>query len=130
METILVIDDETSILNMFRLYLGFHGHNVLTAENGRIGLEVFKKESPSVVFLDIRMPGIDGFEVLKQIKQISPETDVIMITGHGDKELADKASKLHADDFINKPFQNETLEEALERMDARRKRQEAKDGKE
>jgi YesN/AraC family two-component response regulator len=66
---------------------------------------VFEKEHPSIVFTDIKMPGIDGFEVLKRIKTSSPGAVVIVITGHGDKELAKKALDLKATDFIYKPVQ-------------------------
>lgn len=122
MENILVIDDEKPILNMFGLLLKFYGYSVLTAENGADGLEIFRQNRPSIVFLDIKMPGMDGFEVLEKIKAIDPETEVIIITGHGDKELEKQALELQASDFINKPFQRETLNEALKRLQERRKK--------
>ncbi len=121
METILIIDDETPILNMFRLLLEFHGYDVLTANNGEKGFEVFQKEKPPIVFLDLKMPGIDGFEVLRRIKKMAPETDAIVITGHGDEELEQKARSLQADDFIHKPFQQRALDEALQRLRERLK---------
>ena len=70
MTKILVIDDEKPTLTMFRLFLGAYGYEVLIAENGAEGLEIFKKERPSIVLTDIKMPGIDGLLVLQQIKQI------------------------------------------------------------
>jgi anti-anti-sigma factor len=115
MDKILVIDDEKPTLTMFRFMLGAHGYNVLTAENGREGLEVFERERPPLVLTDIKMPGMDGIEVLKRIKEIDPRTEVIVITGHGDMELAIKALSLDATDFINKPIRREILEHALER---------------
>ena len=121
METILIIDDEKPILNMFRLLLEFYGYAVLTANNGEMGLEIFVKEKPQIVFLDLKMPGIDGFEVLRRIKETSPITDVIVITGHGDEELEQKARTLHANDFIHKPFQQKTLDQALQRIRERSK---------
>lgn len=120
MENVLVIDDEKAILNMFPLFLSFYGYTVLTAENGEQGLEIFREQRPPVVFLDIKMPGMDGREVLKQIKEIDPETEVIIMTGHGDKELAKEILNLHADDYINKPFQKDSLDEALKRLAKRR----------
>jgi YesN/AraC family two-component response regulator len=115
MNKILVIDDEKPTLTMFRFMLGAHGYTVLTAENGREGLEVFERERPPLVLTDIKMPGMDGIEVLRRIKQIDPRTEVIVITGHGDMELAIKALNLDATDFINKPIQRSILEQALDR---------------
>jgi anti-anti-sigma factor len=115
MSKILVIDDEKPTLTMFRFMLSAHGYTVLTAENGREGLEVFERERPPLVLTDIKMPGMDGIEVLKRIKEIDPRTEVIVITGHGDMELAIKALSLDATDFINKPIQRNILEQALQR---------------
>jgi CheY-like chemotaxis protein/anti-anti-sigma regulatory factor len=100
---------------MFRLMLSAHGFNVLTAENGKEGLEVFERERPPLVLTDIKMPGMDGTEVLRRIKQIDAKTEVIVITGHGDMELAIQALNLDATDFINKPIQRHSLEQALQR---------------
>jgi YesN/AraC family two-component response regulator len=119
MDKILVIDDEKPTLTMFRLMLGAHGYTVLTAENGWEGLEVFEQERPPLVLTDIKMPGMDGIEVLRRIKQIDPRTEVIVITGHGDMELAIKALNLDATDFINKPIQRHILEQALQRASER-----------
>ena len=115
MQKVLIIDDEKPTLTMFRLFLEAYGFEVLTAENGEEGIMVFEKEKPCIVFTDIKMPGMDGFEVLKQIKISAPEAVVIVITGHGDKELAQKALDLEATDFINKPIQKEALDAALAR---------------
>lgn len=119
MNKILVIDDEKPTLTMFRFMLSAHGYTVLTAENGKEGLEVFEQERPPLVLTDIKMPGMDGIEVLRRIKQIDPKTEVIVITGHGDMELAIKALNLDATDFINKPIQRHILEQALKRAEER-----------
>ncbi len=119
MNTVLVIDDEKPTLAMFRLTLNAYGYEVLTAENGREGLEVFQRERPPIVLTDIKMPGMDGIEVLRQIKRIEPKTEVIVITGHGDMDLAIQALNLDATDFINKPIQRQALEQALERAKER-----------
>lgn len=113
MPKLLIIDDEKPTLSMFRLFLTALGYEVLTAENGLEGIELFKKESPPIVLTDIKMPGIDGLEVLKQIKNISPKTEVIVITGHGDVDLAKEAMDLNASGFIHKPIDRKSLEEAL-----------------
>jgi anti-anti-sigma factor len=113
MEKILVIDDEKPTLKMFRLTLMAYGYEVLTAENGQEGLKVFDRERPHIVLTDIKMPGMNGIEVLRHLKQIDPAVEVIVITGHGDMDLAIQALNLDATDFINKPIQRHLLEQAL-----------------
>lgn len=119
MDRILVIDDEKPTLTMFRLLLNAGGYTVLTAENGWEGLAVFEREKPPLVVTDIKMPGMDGIEVLKRIKQLDPRTEVIVVTGHGDMDLAIQALNLDATDFINKPIQRHALEHALRRAKER-----------
>jgi CheY-like chemotaxis protein/anti-anti-sigma regulatory factor len=119
MRTILVIDDERPTLQMFELYLGAYGYRVLTAASGEEGLAVFDAETPPLVLTDIKMPGMDGLQVLEAIKVRRPETEVIVITGHGDTDLALAALSLRATDFIDKPIRRETLEAALARAAGR-----------
>ncbi|SKA78817.1 response regulator [Desulfobaculum bizertense] len=126
MNKILVIDDEQPTLSMFRLVLGAYGYEVLTAESGEEGLEVFSAERPAIVLTDIKMPGMDGLDVLKRLKEINPQTEVIVITGHGDMDIAIKALNLNATDFINKPIQRNCLEAALSRANERLKLSESK----
>ncbi len=121
MEKILVIDDEKPTLMMFRLTLAAYGYDVLTAENGQEGLEVFNRERPTIVLTDIKMPGMNGIEVLKRIKEIDPSVEVIVITGHGDMDLAIQALNLDATDFINKPIQRHLLDQAIRRAGERRR---------
>ena len=85
------------------------GYTTCLATNGNAGLELFHKKSPGVVILDLRMPGIDGMEVLRQIKTANHEIPVIIITAHGEVRSAVEAVKLGAYDFLNKPFDNEEL---------------------
>lgn len=115
MEKILVIDDEQPTLKMFTLFLEAYGYEVLTAGSGEQGLETFKAHHPSIVLTDIKMPGMDGIEVLRRIKELDPGTEVIVITGHGDMDLALKALHLDAADFINKPLGRQALEDGLRR---------------
>ncbi|MFH1980827.1 MAG: response regulator [Pseudomonadota bacterium] len=119
MHSILVIDDETPTLTMFRLFLGAYGHTVFTATSGEEGLAVFAREHPPLVITDIRMPQMQGIEVLRRIKEIAPQTEVIVITGHGDMDLAIQALNLDATDFINKPIQRQALDQALKRAEER-----------
>ena len=80
-----------------------------------VGRYIVKKEFFDIILTDIRMPKMDGISLLKKIKEISPETEVIMITGHGDLKLAIESLKLDAVDFITKPIDNDILEIALKR---------------
>ena len=122
MVKILVVDDEKATLSMFRLFLEAYGYLVLTAENGTEGLEIFTREKPAIVITDIKMPGIDGLAVLQHIIDVDPKAIVIVITGHGDTDLAQRALENKAVDFIHKPIKKEALEAALkkarERLDA------------
>lgn len=119
MTRVLIIDDEKPTLAMSRLLLGALGYTVLTAENGPAGIEIFQQEHPAIVLTDIKMPGMDGFAVLRRIKEIDPGAEVIVITGHGDVDLAKKALDLKASDFIHKPIEKEALETALKSAENR-----------
>ncbi len=114
---LLVIDDEPSTLKMLRRLLGVYGYSVLTAGSGEEGLEIFRNEHPPLVITDIRMPGMDGIEVLRHLRQLNPEVEMIVITGHGDMELAIHSLRNSASDFINKPIQRDALEIALQRAE-------------
>jgi len=116
---VLVIDDDKPTLNMFKLFLEVYGHDVLLAENGAEGINLFEIEKPSIVFTDIKMPGMDGLEVLDRIKGLAPETEVIIMTGHGDMDLAVEALNHEATDFINKPISRSALDAALQRAQER-----------
>ena len=101
------------------LFLEAYGYVVLTAENGETGLALFQTERPEIVMTDIAMPGMDGLDVLRRIKSIASDTEVIVFTGHGDLDLAVKALNLNATDFIHKPIQKKFLEAALKRAEER-----------
>ncbi len=116
---ILLVDDESDIRDVLRLPLSDLGYEVLEAENGEEALSLFETLKTPVVVTDIKMPGMDGLELLQKIKQINPETEVIMITGHGDMELAVKSLKYDATDFITKPINVDVLEIALRRASER-----------
>ncbi|MBW2618999.1 MAG: response regulator [Deltaproteobacteria bacterium] len=114
-DRLLLIDDEPGIRKMMSLDLAADGYQVLTAEDGMSGLDLFEREWPDIVLTDIKMPGIDGLEVLQTIKELSPETEVIVITGHGDMKTAIQALQLGASDFVTKPISDEALAVALKR---------------
>ncbi|MEA3279177.1 MAG: response regulator [Thermodesulfobacteriota bacterium] len=118
---LLLIDDEEGIRKLLSISLKSDGYDVVTAENGEHGLNLFQKELFSIVLTDIKMPGMDGIQVLKEIKKINPDTEVIVITGHGDMESAVQSLHLGASDFINKPVSDHILSVALERAEERLK---------
>ncbi|MCP4023365.1 MAG: response regulator [Desulfobacteraceae bacterium] len=117
---ILVIDDEKPTLSMFKLFLTAYGYEVYTAEDGEKGLSMFEELRPQIVFTDIKMPGIDGLEVVRRIRKTGIDAQVIIITGHGDMETAVKALDLDASDFINKPVERQALNAALARAEKRK----------
>jgi FixJ family two-component response regulator/nitrogen-specific signal transduction histidine kinase len=112
---LLLVDDEEGIRKVLGISLTDLGYQVLTAENGEEALEIFRRENPPIVLTDIKMPVMDGIELLRKIKDESPDSEVIMITGHGDMDLAIKSLKYRAIDFVTKPINDDILEIALGR---------------
>ena len=104
MAKILIIDDERSIRNSMKEILSFEGHEVIVAENGIEGVIAVKTEKPEVVFCDIKMPQMEGIEVLQRIREFTTEIPIIMISGHGTIDTAIEAIKKGAYDFIEKPL--------------------------
>ena len=118
-KSILLVDDEEGIRKVLGILLADMGYDVHTAATGAEALRAFKKLRPPIVLTDIKMPEMDGIELLRELKQISPGTEVIMITGHGDMDLAIKSVKYEATDFVTKPINDEILEIALQRAHER-----------
>ncbi|HHT9144714.1 MAG TPA: sigma-54-dependent transcriptional regulator, partial [Candidatus Wunengus sp. YC61] len=116
--SVLIIDDEVEMCDMLSHILNQAGFTTYTAHDGNTGLEVFNKESPNVVILDLRMPGMNGMDALKQIKHADGETPVIIISASEEIQSAVEAIKHGAYNYLNKPFNNEevvlTVEKALE----------------
>lgn len=106
---ILAIDDEKNIRHLIRSEFTLEGYEVETAVSGEEGLERFDKEKFDLVFLDLKLPNMDGIETLKKLKQKSSSTEVIMITGHGEINSAVKSIKLGARDYVTKPFKLDEL---------------------
>ncbi|HAO22404.1 MAG TPA: response regulator [Desulfobacteraceae bacterium] len=113
--TVLLADDEEDIRDVLRISLSDMGYKVYSAQNGEEALQIFQTVMPMIVITDIKMPGMDGIELLKKIKRENPDTEVIMITGHGDMELAIKSLKYKAVDFITKPINVDALEISVSR---------------
>ena len=101
---VLIIDDERSIRNTLKEILEFEGHEVVTAEDGKQGVDKALADSFDAIFCDIKMPVMDGNEVLDTLVQAGCESSIIMISGHGDIETAVKCIKKGAYDFIQKPL--------------------------
>lgn len=105
---VLVVDDDENIVNLIKLYLEKEDYKVCTANNGREALDVFKREKPSIIILDIMMPEMDGNQVCREIRKTS-DVPIIMLTAKG--ETFDKVLSLElgADDYIVKPFEPKEL---------------------
>jgi len=112
---ILLVDDEPGIRKVLGIYLQDAGYEVHTADNGFEGSRMVEEIKPDIVLTDIKMPGTSGLDLLKFIKAQEFDTEVIMITGHGDFKLAMESLKMDAVDFITKPIDNDILEIALKR---------------
>lgn len=115
MTTLLVIDDEESARELLKISLEADGYDVLTAEDGPSGLQAFAENYPPIVLTDLKMPGMDGIEVLRRIKELNRDAEVIVITGHGEMNLAIQALQLEASDFVTKPISDQALALALRR---------------
>ncbi len=115
MEKVLIVDDEADIVQRLRKILTKEGFEVVTASDGREALDVFKQEQPGLVITDIAMPEINGIDLLRRIKKLSPQTEVIIVTGHGDYDTAIQVLRENALDYIKKPLDLENLLVALDR---------------
>ena len=106
---ILLIDDDAGIRDSMRMPLEYEGYEYLQAATAEEGITLVQRESPDIVFLDVKMPGMDGMEALSRIKAINESVPVVMISAHGTTSTAFEASKRGAIDFIEKPFGAERL---------------------
>ena len=106
---VLVVDDEEAVRSSLRMIFDYEGYEVLLAANGPAGLKMAEQEAPDLVFLDIKMPQMDGLEVLKRLKAEEPSPPVVILSGHGTVKTAVEAVKLGAFDFIEKPPESERI---------------------
>lgn len=104
---VMVIDDEPGVCDILSKVLSKEGYQVRTALSGPEALDIMKSDPAHVTLLDIKMPGMDGIEVLRNIRCVAPEAIVIILTAYGTLETAREALKLGAYDYITKPFDNE-----------------------
>ena len=131
MKSILVVDDEKSVRDSLKMILEYEHYDVVFAENGGKALANVEKNSFDVILLDIKMPGMDGMEVLHRLKDTHPEIPVIIISGHGTIENAVEATKLGAYDFLSKPLDRDkvlvTVRNAIEQRNLRTRNQQMRE---
>jgi CheY-like chemotaxis protein len=113
MPRVLVVDDEPDAVYLLREFLEAKGYEVLTASDGEEALQKVKEERPHVILLDVRMPGMNGLEVLKRVREIDHEVGVIMVTAVNEEETGRQALQLGAFDYITKPLDFTYLERSL-----------------
>ena len=113
MAKILVVDDEVQAVNFLKKELERWDHHVITAQNGPEALELIDAEQPNLMLLDIRMPGQNGIEVLREAKAKDPELSVIMVTAVAEKNIAKAALESGADDYVTKPIDLDYLQTTI-----------------
>ena len=113
---ILVVDDEPEFCRLFANVLTDMGYQVSTATEGREGLAKIRDNPPDILFLDIKMPHMDGLECLRRIRKIKRKFVVVMMTGHGDIQSAREAMRLGADEYISKPFDLDDLKRLVNEL--------------
>ncbi len=111
---VLLVDDEDRFRQTLKKRVSSREYNVFDASNGIQALEMIREEPMDVVILDVRMPGLSGLETLTEIKKISPETEVILLTGHASIDPAIEGMRLGAFDYLMKPCE---LEELMVKID-------------
>lgn len=114
MATVLIVEDEEGILTTLMEFLEDVGHDVYAAPDAETGIYLFERFSPEVVVSDILLPGMNGIELLRRIKDRAPSTQVIMMTGQPTNETAAEASALGACEYLPKPFRRAVLIAAVE----------------
>jgi two-component system NtrC family response regulator len=113
--SILVIDDESVICDACRLVLGEKGHEIDHCLTGRTGLLAIERGTYDLILLDMKLPDIDGMEILKAVRENTPAPSVIVMTGYSTMANALQAMKLGAIDYLSKPFTDDELLEAVEK---------------
>src|SRR5467141_1252508 len=122
---ILVIDDEVAIRDSLRMMLEYEGYDFVGAATGHEGLALAEREAPDLVLLDVKMPGMDGLEVLERLRNMNETLPVVVVSGHGTISTAVEATKKGAFDFIEKPFASERVLVSLRNaLDSRQLRDE------
>lgn len=101
---VLIVDDQNGIRVLLMEVFNSEGYITYQAPNGKVALEIVHEETPDIVLLDMKIPGMDGLEILKQIKQMKPDMNVIMMTAYGELDMIKEATELGARMHFTKPF--------------------------
>ncbi|AWB42886.1 two-component system response regulator [Paenibacillus sp. CAA11] len=101
---VLIVDDQNGIRILLMEVFSSEGYQTFQAANGKLALEIVQKDNPDLVLLDMKIPGMDGLEILKHIKKVNPETKVIMMTAYGELDMIKEATELGALMHFTKPF--------------------------
>jgi DNA-binding NtrC family response regulator len=115
MAKILVIDDDQGVRRLFDIFFRAKGYDVLLAESGRRGLELFRQDYPDIIVLDLNMRGTDGVAVLQHVRSLKRDQRVIMFTGACDPTTAQRIHAIGITEIVNKGSSLQALEEALKR---------------
>ncbi len=113
-QTVLVVDDTPMILHVFKRILREERYAVLTANNGKEALELVRQKSVELVILDLKLPDMSGLEILRRIKRLRDNVEVIVITGYGTMKTVRAAMRLGAYDYITKPFDDNYIKAVVE----------------
>jgi YesN/AraC family two-component response regulator len=113
---ILVVDDEIPICELLEEFLSQLGHKVITANTGEEAIMKFHESRPNAVFLDIRMPGISGIEVIKKLREIDNEPSIVMLSGFGEFSVIQEAYKTGANYYIQKPIELDRIVKILDSL--------------
>ena len=112
---ILLVEDDPDVLATYVVLLKFSGHKIITSTSGKQALELYKKHKPCMVFSDIIMPEMDGYELFSRIREFDPAAKVILVTAFGDKEKTVIAKNNGLLDVLCKPFKNNTMKLLIEK---------------
>ena len=116
MTKVLVIDDEQGIRDLLDALLRRKGYDVILAANGQKGLELFRRERPDVIVLDLKMPGMDGLTVLQEVRRLDPRQLVIILTGAGTPDAEQQVRALGVTEYVKKEFSLHLLGDSLKRL--------------
>ncbi|GIM45755.1 sporulation initiation phosphotransferase F [Collibacillus ludicampi] len=110
---VLIVDDQYGIRVLLQEVLSKEGYTIFQAPSGQVALEIIANEKPDLVLLDMKIPGMDGLEILRRIRKIEPDTKVIMMTAYGELDLIKEATALGAITHFTKPFDIDELRMAV-----------------
>ncbi|MCF2716799.1 response regulator [Paenibacillus sp. 203] len=113
---VLIVDDQNGIRILLMEVFGSEGYETFQAANGKIALEIVEKEPPDLVLLDMKIPGMDGLEILKHLKTMNPDIKVIMMTAYGELDMIKEATELGALMHFTKPFDIDEMRIAVNKQ--------------